>query len=191
MTGPYPVEVEVDGPQPQNRLSVLLRMIYAIPHLIVVALVGVVAQVITLIAWFAIVITGKYPSGMLNFAEGYLHWSTRASGYYSLLTDKYPPFAMGSAEDYPIRLSVQSQIDGRNRVTVFFRIFMLIPHVIALYVLQIVGNIVMVISWIAALVTGSVPAGMHTFMAGVLRWQTRVGAYGLLLTDVYPPFSLT
>ena len=179
IAGPYPVSLDVDGPQPQNRVSVLLRIIFAIPHVIVVGLLGIVAEVITLIAWVVIVITGKYPSGMVNFIEGYLHWSARASGYYSLLTDKYPPFAMGALEDYPIRLSVQSQTDGRNRVTVFFRIFMLIPHVIALYVLLIIGEIVMVISWIAALVTGSVPTGMHTFLTGLLRWQTRVGAYGL------------
>jgi hypothetical protein len=188
--GPYPVSLDVDGPQPQNRLSVLLRIIFAIPTMIALIIFGIVAEVITLIAWFVIVITGKYPSGMANFVEGYAHLSARATGYMWLLTDKSPGFSTGPDESYPIRLSLQTQLDGRNRVTVFFRIFMLIPHAIALYIITLIGEIVVFISWIAALVTGSVPLGMHNFIAGWSRWQARVGAYALLLTDEYPPFSL-
>ena len=75
-------------------------------------------------------------------------------------------------------------------MTVFLRILMLIPHAIALYVITLIGEIVAFISWFAALFTGSVPVGMHNFLAGWIRWQTRVGAYALLLTDEYPPFSL-
>jgi hypothetical protein len=107
-----------------------------------------------------------------------------------LLTGKYPPFAMGEDNAYPIRLLAEGQVEGRNRVTVFFRYIMLIPHVIVLYLLSIAAAVVLFISWVAALFTGSVPAGMHNFLTGVLRWQTRVGAYALLLTDQYPPFSL-
>ena len=190
MAGAYPVNLDVDGPQPQNRVSVLLRILYAIPHLIAVMVLGIVAQVITLIAWFVIVITGKYPAGMANFIEGFSHWNARLNGYLWLLTDKYPPFAMGADDSYPVRLSLQTQLDGRNRVTVFFRIFMLIPHIIALYVVTLIGEIIAFISWIVALVTGSVPAGMHNFLVGWIRWQARVGAYATLLVDDYPPFSL-
>ena len=188
--GPYPVNLDVDGPQPQNRLSVLLRIIFAIPSLIALIVFGIVAEIITIIAWFVIVITGKYPSGMATFVEGYAHLNARVTGYMWLLTDKSPGFATGPDESYPIRLTLQTQLDGRNRMTVFFRILMLIPHAIALYVITLIGEIVAFISWFAALFTGSVPVGMHNFLAGWIRWQTRVGAYALLLTDEYPPFSL-
>jgi hypothetical protein len=186
----FPFALDVDGPAPQGRLSVFLRYIFAIPQLIAVYLIGIGAQIVTLIAWFVIIFTGKYPAGMMTFATGYLRWSARAMGYIYLLTDKYPPFSLDADDAYPIRFSGEGQVDGRNRLTVFFRILMLIPHIIVLYILGAVASVVLVISWLAALFTGSVPAGMHTFLAGVLRWVVRIQAYALLLTDEYPPFAL-
>lgn len=191
MAGAYPATLDVDPPAPQNRLSVLLRIIFAIPHAIIVGILGMVVGVITVIAWVVILVTGKYPAGMTTFVTGTLRWTMRAQGYMFLLTDKYPPFSLDEDSAYPVRYSAQVQIEGRNRLTCFFRYFMAIPHFIVLYILLIVGYVVLVISWIAALVTGSVPPGMHSFLTGVLRWYGRVTAYIDLLTDEYPPFSLT
>jgi Domain of unknown function (DUF4389) len=188
--GSYPVSLDVDGPVEQARLSVLLRVIFAIPALIAAYLVNIAASVVGILAWFVILFTGKYPAGMLAFSEGAMRWTSRAAAYYLLLTDKYPPFSLEEDAAYPVRLSVHGQVDGRNRVTVFFRYFMLIPHEIVLGVLGIVAYVVVVISWFIALFTGSVPPGMHKFIAGVLRWAVRVQGYQLLLTDEYPPFSM-
>lgn len=190
MTSAYPAQLEVDAPAPQNRLSVFFRIIFAIPIAIFMALVGIGISVVTLIAWVVILITGKYPAGMLDFAANGLKLSTRVNAYIYLLTDKYPSFSLQDDESYPVRPSVSGQVDGRNRLTVFFRIIMLIPHVLILYVLQLVLRIVGFIAWVAALITGSVPVGLHGFIEGILRWQHRVSAYALLLTDEYPPFSL-
>lgn len=189
--GGYPFGLEVDGPQPQNRLSVLLRIIYAIPHLIILALLGVAAEVITVIAWLVILITGKYPGGMANFVLGAMRWGARSYGYMFLLTDKYPPFSLEATADYPIRFDGTVAIDGRNRVTVFFRVLMAIPHLIILYVLTLVAEVVGFIAWIVGLFTGRVPDGLHTFLAGWLRWELRAVAYYALLTDEYPPFSMS
>lgn len=193
MTSGYPFGLEVDAPAAQNRLSVLLRIFYIIPHMIVLYILGIVAAIIYFISWFAILFTGGYPSGMMNFMLNYLHWSTRANAYLYLLTGQYPPFSMGPDGAYPIRLAAMGQMEGRNRLTTFWpiRSILAIPHIIVLYILSIVAGIVLFISWIVALFTGSVPAGMHNFLAGVLRWNTRVNAYVLLLTDEYPPFSLS
>jgi hypothetical protein len=192
MASSFPFGLEVDGPAPQNRLSVLLRIIFAIPHLIIIAILGIVAYVIHFISWFAILFTGSYPAGMLTFQVNLLHWLNRANGYMFLLTDKYPPFTMGSDGAYPVRFIGVGQVEGRNRLTTFWpiRAIMAIPHLIVLYILGIVAQIVAFIAWIVALVTGSVPAGMHNFLAGVLRWQSRAYAYLLNLTDAYPPFAL-
>jgi len=193
MTSGYPFGLEVDAPAAQNRLSVLLRIFYIIPHMIVLYILGIVAAIIYFISWFAILFTGGYPSGMMNFMLNYLHWSTRANAYLYLLTGQYPPFSMGPDGAYPVRLAAMGQLEGRNRLTTFWpiRSILAIPHIIVLYILSIVAGIVLFISWIVALFTGSVPAGMHNFLAGVLRWNTRVNAYVLLLTDEYPPFSLS
>jgi hypothetical protein len=190
MAPAYPIGVQADPPQAQNRLSVLLRIIYAIPHNIITGLLMSVAGIITVLAWFAILFTGKYPEGMQKFVVSALHWQTRYAGYIYLLTDKYPPFALGPDDAYPVRLAAEEQVEGRNRLTVFFRYFMLIPHIIVLYFIGLAACVVILISWFSALFTGNVPEGMHNFLTGALRWGTRVGAYALLLTDQYPPFSL-
>ena len=71
-----------------------------------------------------------------------------------------------------------------------FRIILAIPQFIVLYILVIAAFFVLVIGWFAALFTGRLPEWAHTFLSGVIRWYTRVGAYMFLLTDRYPPFSL-
>jgi Domain of unknown function (DUF4389) len=89
----------------------------------------------------------------------------------------------------PLLLSLVEDL-RRNRLTTFFRAILAIPHLIVLYVLNIVVSIVVFLAWFAALFTGRNPEGLRTFTIGVLRWQTRVWAYYGLLTDSYPPFSL-
>ena len=78
----------------------------------------------------------------------------------------------------------------QRRVTVLFRLLLVIPHYIVLYALGIAVGIVAVICWFAALFTGRLPAGLADFLVGWLRWSTRVFAYVGLLTDQYPPFTL-
>lgn len=93
---------------------------------------------------------------------------------------------------HPLPLYVALRQPGtRNRLTVGFRIIMLIPQIVVLAILGIAAVIVVVVGWFAALVLGRLPAFARDFLAGFVRWSTRVQAYGLLLTDEYPPFSLT
>lgn len=187
----YPIGLEIDDPAKQSRLTVFFRLLMVIPHAIILIVLGLVSSLITFVAWLVILFTGKYPAGMMDFVINVQHWSARFAGYAWLLTGVYPPFAMGPNDSYPIRLSVQGQLEGRNRLTVFFRYFMAIPHLIILYFLFLAAEVVLLISWVAALFTGSVPAGLHTFLGGILRWQTRLTLYQLLITDQYPPFSLS
>ena len=189
--GSYPISLDVDGPQKQQMLSVLLRIIFAIPAFIFTAVLGIVVGVVTLIAWVVILITGKYPAGMIKLAEGYLRVSARTNGYLYLLTDKMPPFSLEEDSSYPVRLAIQGQIEGRNRLTVLFRIFAALPHLIILGALGYVMEVVGFVAWIIALVKGELPEGLHNFIAGYVRWYSRAGGYVLLLTDEYPPFSLS
>jgi Domain of unknown function (DUF4389) len=78
----------------------------------------------------------------------------------------------------------------QRRLTVFFRLIMVIPQYIVLYALNIAAEVVLVICWFAALFTGQVPVGLADFLAGYLRWSSRVTGYVWLLTDAYPPFAL-
>lgn len=92
--GPYPVALTFDAPdKPRDRLTVALRVILAIPHFIVLFFVLCAWWVTTVVSWFAIVITGRYPSGLHHFGAGALRWLIRVEAYMLLLVDDYPPFS--------------------------------------------------------------------------------------------------
>jgi len=78
----------------------------------------------------------------------------------------------------------------QKRVTVFFRIILMIPHAFVLWILGIVAEVIAIIGWFGALFTGRLPDFAADFLTGYVRWQTRYNAYYLLLTDEYPPFTL-
>jgi hypothetical protein len=92
--GPYPIRIELDYPESLSHWKIFLKGIFAIPHLIVLALLSLVMLVLALAAWFVILFTGRYPRGIFNFNAGVLRWALRVSVYVSLLTDAYPPFTL-------------------------------------------------------------------------------------------------
>src|ERR1700730_18076589 len=89
---------------------------------------------------------------------------------------------------HPIGLIVTDDL-RRSRLTVFFRLLLVIPHVIWLYTWGIAVGFAVLFAWFAALFTGRVPAGLHDFNASFLRYSTRVTGYVLLLADPWPPSS--
>lgn len=165
-----------------------------IPHLIVGYALNVVGQVCAFIAWFAIMFTGKMPLGLANVIIMSQRYSLRAAGFYYGLTEQYPPFEFeaqaADPANYAIRYDVNPELENRNRVTVFFRLFMMIPIMIFLYVVMIGTMFVGLAAWFAVLFTGEYPVGMRNFVIRSFRLGARIGAYGSLLTDQYPPFAL-
>ena len=89
---------------------------------------------------------------------------------------------------YPIRLVVSDDL-RRSRLTVFFRYLLALPHLVWLTLYGIAAYVVLFIAWFAALFTGRVPGGMHRFLAGFLRYSTRVAAYQYLVANQFPPFG--
>lgn len=93
--GPYPVSIEVIDPKgPRDRMSVGFRILLAIPQLIVFFFVGVAWLVTTVIAWFAILLTGHYPDSLYEFGSGAMRWLLRLEAYLLLMVDEYPPFSL-------------------------------------------------------------------------------------------------
>jgi hypothetical protein len=91
---------------------------------------------------------------------------------------------------YPITLDVEYP-KRLSRLTTFFRGIMIIPQYIVLFFIEIAAGVVLFISWWAILFIGRYPKWAFDFVAGYLRWATRVNGYYLLLTDKYPPFSMS
>lgn len=91
--GSYPAAFSVASfPETRERWSVGLRLIYAIPQIIVLFFLGIAWAITVIIAWFAILFTGRYPAGMYSFGVGYMRWSLRVEAYLLLMRDEYPPF---------------------------------------------------------------------------------------------------
>jgi hypothetical protein len=91
--GPYPASVTVVDPAVRDRLTVGLRILLAIPHFIVLAFILTAWWVTTVVSWFAILLTGRYPQGLYEFGVGAFQWYTRVEAYMLLLVDEYPPFS--------------------------------------------------------------------------------------------------
>ena len=92
--GKYPVTYEVDYPEQLNRWLPLIKWLLAIPHYIVLALLFIVALLFWVIAWFAILFTGRFPRGMFDFIVGTLRWNYRVTAYVVFMRDEYPPFSL-------------------------------------------------------------------------------------------------
>ena len=191
----YPATLTVETPPKMANWRPLVQWFLAIPHYVVLYALGIVSSVVAVISWFAILITGKMPEGLAGVQAMYLRYTNRTYAYAGFLVEPYPPFTFGTESadpgDYPgVRTDVVPDFGDRNRLTVAFRLILLIPHIIVLYVLQIVASIVWLISLFVVLFTGSWNDGMRNFVLGYMRWSLRVGAYGTLLNDEYPPFTL-
>jgi hypothetical protein len=92
--GAYPASVTVAEPGPRDRATVAVRLLLLVPHLVVLAFLLLAWALVTIVAWFAILITRAYPAGLHPFAVGVMRWLVRVEAYALLLVDEYPPFSL-------------------------------------------------------------------------------------------------
>jgi hypothetical protein len=211
----YPVVVRGLLEEPVSRWLWLVKWLLLIPHYIVLAFLWLAFAVVTVIAFFAILFTGRYPRGLFDFNVGVLRWSWRVSyyGYSALGTDRYPPFSLGEQPDYPATLEI-SYPERLSRGLVLVKWWLLaVPHYLVLgflvggasyTVTTVTGNgtttwtvatgsllsMIVLIAAVALLFTARYPRGLYDFAMGIDRWVLRVVAYAALMIDAYPPFRL-
>jgi hypothetical protein len=94
-TGEYPVRFDLVYPERLSRLLIFVKFLLIIPHYFVLVIIGTLLYFAVIVAWFAILILGRYPEGLFNFVTGVQRWWLRVNAYVNLLTDRYPPFSMG------------------------------------------------------------------------------------------------
>jgi hypothetical protein len=207
-TSPYPLQLAGELSPHLSRGLWLVKWLLAIPHFIVLFFLWIAFAVVSAIAFFAILFTGRYPRGLFDFNLGVLRWTWRV-GFYSysaLATDKYPPFTLKDTPDYPARLEI-AYPESLSRGLVLVKWWLLaLPHylVIAVFVGGawagagidrlyggggLVGLLVL-FAGIILLFTSRYPKPLYDFILGMNRWALRVAAYAMLMTDVYPPFRL-
>ncbi len=193
--GSYPATFTFDAPERVANWRPLVHWLLAIPHWILLYLIGYASTLLALVSWVVILFTGKMPAGLAGIQMLYVRYYLRVQTYVYFLREEYPPFAFATdaadpGDDPRVRVDFTPQLEGRNRVTVFFRLLLVIPQMIVVALLFVGLVVVVLIGFFAVLFTGRWPAGLRDFTVGVWRWWMRVEAYLLLLTDEYPPFSL-
>jgi hypothetical protein len=211
----YAARLEVDYPEESNRLTTFFRLILAIPIVIILSIIsatadstyvviseagetvskitttsGGIAGALFLATLLMILFRQRYPRWWFDFSREFARFAMRVGAYMMLLTDEYP-----STED---EQTVHLEIDypdakqDLNRWLPLVKWFLAIPHFIVLFFLVIAAFFSVVIAWFAILFTGRYPRGLFDYLVGVSRWALRVEAYAVLLvTDRYPPFSLS
>jgi Domain of unknown function (DUF4389) len=184
----YPVTFEADYVEQRSRLTTFFRLILVIPQIIVMAFYGFAAIVVVIIAWFALLFTGRWPQGMYDFVAGFFRYSTAVNGYCYLLTDVYPPFGP-DVDGYPVRLNIAPPKEKYNRLKVLFRIILAIPPYIISYAMSIVAQIGAFLAWFAIVALGRQPKGLQDMIVLGLSYQQRAYAYMALITEDWPPFT--
>jgi len=183
-----PILLAVDEPRSQRRLTVLVRLLLAIPHAVLLSFVGIAAAVVVVIGWFGALVTGSLPVFSQEFLTGYIGWQARAWAYLLLLTDRYPRIGF-EAGAYPIQIFVPPP-SRLNRLAVVFRLVLLVPAEVIAGVMEIGAALVGVVAWCIVLVTARLPLSLQQAFSAAVRLQIRVNGYGMLLTPVYPWWGL-
>jgi hypothetical protein len=152
-------------------------------------LYAIAACVVVVLAWFALLFTGRWPRGMYDFVAGFLRYSTYVNGYMWLATDRYPPFSGDAGAGYPVRLNVAPPQEHYSRAKVFFRFVLAIPVLIIVYAMQIVAQIGALLAWFAIVLLGRQPKGLQDMIVLGVSYQQRASAYVMLVTEDWPPFT--
>jgi len=213
----YPARLEIDYPEKLDRLTTFFRAIWIIPVAIILGLVSGAGETVTntiilneagevirttretvgglaigLSAATALMIIfrQRYPRWWFDFSRELTRFEARVGAYAALLTDQYP----STVEEQSVHLEIDypDVEQDLNRWMPLVKWLLAIPHYIVLVVLGLVAVVAIVIAWFAILFTGSYPRSLFDYVVGVARWSLRVQAYAaLLVTDQYPPFSLS
>lgn len=193
----YPVSVRGELTDPPSRGWWLLKWLLGIPHYVILVFLWAAFIIVSVIAFFSILFTEKYPKKLFKFNAGVLRWTWRVCfySYGALATDKYPPFSLEPDKSYPADLTI-AYPEKLSRGLVLVKWWLLaIPHYIIVSVFQ--GGegcglifVLALIAAIALLFTGQYPKDIFRLVVGLNRWVFRVIGYAALMTDEYPPFRL-
>ena len=214
----YPVDVAIAAGEPQSRWKVALRIVLAIPALLLAAVlgwgsggggggqasdteaqwsgssgVGGIAAVCAVLGWFAAVALGRMPLGIRNLAAYGLGYSAQAYSYALLLTDRYPnsdPDALGPTWALPAHpvTLVQDDDGRRSRLTVFFRLLLAIPHFVWIALWTVAAVFAAFANWLVALVRGRSAEPLHRFLTAYIRYSAHVSAFAFLVANPFPGF---
>ncbi len=209
----YPIDLEIDPPGPQSRLSVAVRIVLVVPAMVLLSVyvgpgsllysrfpfagpTGALALVGTagLLGWFYALVRGRMPRGLRDLIAYALAYGAQVWSYLLLLTDRYPstdpltaidPLAVRSD---PVRMQVFDDDLRRSRLTVFFRLLLAFPHLVWLWLWTVLAWLCAILNWFATMLSGVSPRWVQRFLAAYLRYQLHLSAFLYLIGNPFPGF---
>ena len=191
------MKLSITHQESYSRSELLLRGIFGflyilLPHVFLLFFFSLWGTILSLVAFIAIIFTGRYPESMFEYQVNLLRWNLRLTARTSNLADDYPAFGLDGTDEhtslevpYPERIS-----RGLTIVRLLFGAFyVILPHGFILYFRILWGAILSIYAFFSVLFTAKFPKGAHDFLVGTIRWQYRVSLYMGNMTDTYPPFS--
>ena len=207
-TPTHPVEFDVDYPDRKlDRLSTLLRPVFALPILVMLALlggpafgagrdggglffIGLASGLIVVPPMLTIVFREKYPRWWFDFNLAFLRFDNRVMSYLLLLSDEFP--STDDEQSVHLEVPYPDVSFDLNRWMPLVKWFLAIPHYVVLLILDVCAVIAAIAAWFTIVVSGRYPKALFDFTVGVMRWHNRVVCYAFALTtDCYPPFRLS
>ncbi len=195
LSAPFPAQLEFHGDRHITRWRPLVQWLLAIPQMMVASALRSLRQVLTLISLFAVLFTEQIPRPLFDMIATTYRYEWRSLSYALFMHEDYPPFDFQpAAADDGVEPHTTLSIaypEHLNRWKPLYKWFLAIPHYVVLFVLAVVAVVEFLVGFFAVLFTGEYPEGVRNFLINAYRYGLRVEAYVGLLTDTYPPFSLS
>jgi hypothetical protein len=182
----HPVRLVNEDDLRRSRLTVLFRLLLALPHFVWLSLWSLVATLVGFVGWVVAIFTGRLPDPLHAFLARYARYFTHVYAYYHLLSEPFPGF--GGRPGYPVDLDVDPA-QAQNRLSVLFRWLLAVPAFLLAYVFRLVMSVLAFVGWFYALATGRMSDGIENLGNYALRYEVQTLAYSMLVTGRYPSLA--
>jgi hypothetical protein len=179
----HPVRLELADDLRRSRLTVLFRLLLALPHLVWITLWTVPAFLAVLANGIVALVRGRSADPLHRFLAAYIRYAAHVSAFLFLVANPFPGFV--GAPGYPVDIAIDPPAPQRRAIT-FFRLLLMLPALLLSAGLGAALFVVGFLGWFAALFTGHMPEGLRNLGAIAIRYEAQTHAYGAVLTDRYP-----